>query len=207
MVFGGVGLFRMILLVGIIVLDFWIVGFIFFVYMGGLFGIVCWFLESYLFRKGVYYFFIGIYYMYKGCVVFVVDKIMFGKGVCLDYGYNLFIVGNCLKEYEVFLVRRMKILEWVEFYILWIIDDLKKGKWKKFFLYCRLLDLLYKGLFNVFFSCLYLNFFLENGCMGCGVCECVCFVNNIMLKNGVFWWGIGCEVCYVCVYWCFWNVI
>ena len=69
------------------------------------------FLESYPFRKGVYYFSIGTYYTYKGCAVSVVDKIMSGKGVRLDYGYNLPTVGNCLKEYEVSSVRRTKILE------------------------------------------------------------------------------------------------
>ena len=139
--------------------------------MGGLPGIVRRFLESYPFRKGVYYFSIGTYYTYKGCAVSVVDKIMSGKGVRLDYGYNLPTVGNCLKEYEVSSVRRTKILERAELYTSRIIDDLKKGKRKKPFPYCRLSDLLHKGLFNAFFSRSHLNFSLENGCMGCGVCE------------------------------------
>ena len=97
--FGGAGLFRMTPSAGITASDSRIVGFIFPVYMGGLPGIVRRFLESYPFRKGVYYFSIGTYYTYKGCAVSVVDKIMSGKGVRLDYGYNLPTVGNCLKEY------------------------------------------------------------------------------------------------------------
>ena len=99
----------------------------------------------------------------KGCAVSVVDKIMSGKGVRLDYGYNLPTVGNCLKEYEVSSVRRTKILERAELYTSRIIDDLKKGKRKKPFPYCRLSDLLHKGLFNAFFSRSHLNFSLENG--------------------------------------------
>ena len=87
--FGGAGLFRMTPSAGITASDSRIVGFIFPVYMGGLPGIVRRFLESYPFRKGVYYFSIGTYYTYKGCAVSVVDKIMSGKGVRLDYGYNL----------------------------------------------------------------------------------------------------------------------
>ena len=91
--FGGAGLFRMTPSAGITASDSRIVGFIFPVYMGGLPGIVRRFLESYPFRKGVYYFSIGTYYTYKGCAVSVVDKIMSGKGVRLDYGYNLPTVG------------------------------------------------------------------------------------------------------------------
>lgn len=205
--FGGAGLFRMTPSTGITASDSRIVGFIFPVYMGGLPGIVRRFLESYPFRKGVYYFSIGTYYTYKGCAVSVVDKIMSGKGVRLDYGYNLPTVGNCLKEYEVSSVRRTKILERAELYTSRIIDDLKKGKRKKPFPYCRLSDLLHKGLFNAFFSRSHLNFSLENGCMGCGVCERVCPVNNITLKNGVPRWGTGCEACHACVHWCPRNVI
>ena len=85
--FGGAGLFRMTPSAGITASDSRIVGFIFPVYMGGLPGIVRRFLESYPFRKGVYYFSIGTYYTYKGCAVSVVDKIMSGKGVRLDYGF------------------------------------------------------------------------------------------------------------------------
>ena len=92
--FGGAGLFRMTPSTGITASDSRIVGFIFPVYMGGLPGIVRRFLESYPFRKGVYYFSIGTYYTYKGCAVSVVDKIMSGKGVRLDYGYNLPTVGT-----------------------------------------------------------------------------------------------------------------
>lgn len=53
--FGGAGLFRMTPSAGITASDSRIVGFIFPVYMGGLPGIVRRFLESYPFRKGVYY--------------------------------------------------------------------------------------------------------------------------------------------------------
>ncbi|MCM0237263.1 EFR1 family ferrodoxin [Bacteroides fragilis] len=183
------------------------VGFIFPVYMGGLPNIVREFLENYSFEKGIYYFSIGTYYAYKGCAMSIVNKIMSDNGVYLNYGNYLPSVGNCLKEYEVSQKKRVKILKQAEIYTQDIINDLKKGKEKKHLQYCGLSDRLHKTLFNMLFSRSHLKFTLENNCLSCRICEKICPVNNITLKDGVPQWGENCEACHACVHWCPQNAI
>lgn len=204
--FGGAGLFRMTPSAGITASDSRIVGFIFPVYMGGLPGIVRRFLESYPFRKGVYYFSIGTYYTYKGCAVSVVDKIMSGKGVRLDYGYNLPTVGNCLKEYEVSSVRRTKILERAELYTSRIIDDLKKANGKSLSRIAGYRICCTKGC-SMPFQSLALELLLGKWLYGMWCLRTCMSREQYYAENGVPRWGTGCEACHACVHWCPRNVI
>jgi MinD superfamily P-loop ATPase len=41
-----------------------------------------------------------------------------------------------------------------------------------------------------------------NECDGCGTCEKVCPVSNIMLNNNRPEWQHNCESCYACFTWC-----
>jgi len=183
------------------------VGFVFPVYMGGLPDVVHKFLQNYPFKQGVYYFSIGTYYTYKGSAMSVVNKILSDNGVCLNYGSYLPSVGNCLKEYEVSPKKRLKILEQAEVHTANIIDDLKNRSERKSPRYYRLSDALHKGLFNAFFNETHRKFTLENSCVGCRICEKVCPVNNIVLKDGAPQWGANCEACHACVHWCPRNAI
>lgn len=85
---------------------------------------------------------------------------MSGKGVRLDYGYNLPTVGNCLKEYEVSSVRRTKILERAELYTSRIIDDLKKANGKAFPV-LQVIGSVAQRAVQCLFSRSHLNFSLE----------------------------------------------
>lgn len=183
------------------------VGFIFPVYMGGLPGVVREFLYNFPFQKGVYYFSIGTYYLYKGCAMSVVGKIMSDHGVFLNYGNYLPSVGNCLKEYEVSPKKRLKILKQSKIYTADIINELKSNVERKSFRYYRLSDRIHKGLFNIFFGESHQKFTLENSCISCRVCEKVCPVNNIFFEGGVPQWRANCEACHACVHWCPRNAI
>jgi ferredoxin/flavodoxin len=44
--------------------------------------------------------------------------------------------------------------------------------------------------------------FLPEKCTGCGICEKVCPVNNIQMKNGIPGWNNNCEMCFACDEWC-----
>ena len=183
------------------------VGFVFPVYMGGIPKIVSKFLQDFPFQKNNYYFSLGTYYMYKGSTLSVVNKILTDRGVRLNYAAYLPSVGNCLMEYEVPQKKREQIYLRSEKVAARIISDIKQKTEKSPSGYCRLSDKIHKKLYAVFFDDAHKKFSLENHCIGCGICEKICPVNNISLKNNSPQWSANCEACHACVHGCPQNAI
>ena len=46
------------------------------------------------------------------------------------------------------------------------------------------------------------KFFVTAQCSGCGLCEKICPVKNIVLKDGKPCWDERCELCFACIQWC-----
>lgn len=46
------------------------------------------------------------------------------------------------------------------------------------------------------------KFFVDPGCVKCGICVKVCPVDNVSLKEGEPTWGSRCEQCFACLQWC-----
>ena len=46
------------------------------------------------------------------------------------------------------------------------------------------------------------NFYAEDSCSSCGICEEVCPVNNIILTDGVPVWQKNCQQCLACINFC-----
>ena len=46
------------------------------------------------------------------------------------------------------------------------------------------------------------SFFAEDNCTGCGICEDVCPVNNIVLTEGLPQWQHKCQQCLACINFC-----
>lgn len=183
------------------------VGFVFPVYMGGIPKIVSGFLQHFPFKKGIYYFSIGTYYLYKGSTLSVVNKLLTDKGVTLSYAAYLPSVGNCLMEYEVSQKKREDIYPRTEKIAAKIISDIQTKTKKKTSGYCRLSDKIHKKLYAVFFDDAYKKFSLEDHCNGCGSCEKICPVNNISMKAKRPQWSKNCEACHACVHGCSQNAI
>ena len=46
------------------------------------------------------------------------------------------------------------------------------------------------------------DFYAKDSCIGCGICESMCPLNNIRLKNGKPVWGEVCTHCMACICYC-----
>ena len=46
------------------------------------------------------------------------------------------------------------------------------------------------------------NFYTNNKCTGCKVCEKICPVSNIEVNDSKPEWGSNCEQCMACIQWC-----
>ncbi len=46
------------------------------------------------------------------------------------------------------------------------------------------------------------DFWTDEKCSGCGICERVCPVSNIVMENGKPKWCSRCEQCFACLQWC-----
>ena len=68
-------------------------------------------------------------------------------------------------------------------------------------------------LFNSIFSFIYKaaasqihcsdkDFWADENCNSCGICEKICPVKNVKLANGKPGWLHKCEYCFACLQWC-----
>jgi MinD superfamily P-loop ATPase len=46
------------------------------------------------------------------------------------------------------------------------------------------------------------KYWVDQNCNGCGICEQVCPVKNIVMNNGRPSWTHSCEACLACLHWC-----
>lgn len=183
------------------------IGFIFPVYMGTIPDIVRKFLLNFPFEKDVYYYSICTYYLYKGNTLSSVGRLLKDKGVVLNYGAYLSTVGNCLKEYEVSMNKRIKVLEQAKRDSAIIVNDILSKKENSPIGYCKTMERFHQFLFKLVFASTHKQFTLENNCISCGRCEKLCPVNNISINDGVPKWGKSCIACHACVHWCPQNAI
>lgn len=57
-------------------------------------------------------------------------------------------------------------------------------------------------IFNTFLHFSHIFFKAKKSCSSCGICEKVCPVDNIVMKNGKPKWGRHCTQCMACINWC-----
>lgn len=123
------------------------------------------------------------------------------KGMSLQYGETLQMVGNNITLYDI-PKNKEQLLEEAEqkgqYMSKNIILKIKNDIPRK-----QLVDTVYTAIGNQFFKAKEKQFVASNECIGCGTCEKLCPVSNIEMKNGkpIFLHN-GCMNCLACMHWC-----
>ncbi|MFH0947428.1 MAG: EFR1 family ferrodoxin [Elusimicrobiota bacterium] len=182
------------------------IGIVFPVYIWGLPLIVERFAKNLNVRKDKYLFAIANYGGFQGGSILQLKKIFDEKDIVFSAGFGIKMPGNYAPLYGAISVeKQMNIFEKEKIKIKYIADCIKnKNKIieKDFFLMKWIFhDLLYK------ISASHIpeevkNFWADDKCNGCGICEKVCPVKNIKITVGKPKWDNNCEQCLACLQWC-----
>ncbi|MBU1076057.1 MAG: EFR1 family ferrodoxin [Spirochaetes bacterium] len=183
------------------------VGLIFPVYMWGPPLIIARFIKKMKVRKDTYVFAIVTYGGLSAGTLPILSKLFQKKGIRLKAGFTMLMPGNYTPFYNAMpkwlqkfmfnrelkrikrianIVRKRKRhrLEQTFFLISWILSGLLHGKKA---LQIPVMD---KG------------FWVDENCNSCRICEKVCPVKNIRMKNKRPSWLHHCEQCLACLHWC-----
>jgi ferredoxin len=182
-------------------------GIIFPVYMWGMPLIVKRFIDQLEISDETYYFAVATFGGSQGGTIKQVEKAFKARGGELSSGFGVKMPGNYTpmygaiaeeKQEKMFLVESGKIQE--------IAETIKEEK-KSYFETGNI-------LFNVIGTRILYNmmssnipkmakdFWVDENCNSCGICEKVCPVDNIELIDGKPVWGDHCEQCLACLQWC-----
>ncbi len=184
-----------------------ILGIIFPVYMFGLPLIVEKFLEKLKDVKVNYCFLINTFGGLAGTTLKEAAKILNSNNITVNAAYHLKIIDNYIPFFKI--PGDNKINE-----IILKSDKYLENIIKKILSYEEVPVKINRGLLGFLFSKLLYKisisqvrklgkkYWVEDTCNGCGICEKVCPVNNIKLKDNKPYWLNHCEHCLACVHWC-----
>ena len=134
-----------------------------------------------------------------GSSIVALRKALASRQIALDYGKSIFMVGNYIMNYNPPCKEKsvQKMLARTEAAVTKIVADIAartQGGTHRFHFAA---DNLYKNIEHLDY-----NFFADERCRHCGLCERICPVQNIRLENGKPKWQHRCEHCVACIHWC-----
>lgn len=182
------------------------IGIIFPVYMWGLPLIVESFIKKLNINKSTYVFAVATFGGMPGNALKQVNDLMEDKDAKLNAGFIINMPGNYIVMYgavskdnqiKAFEKEKIKVEKMVE-----IIKEKEDYKYEKSKIVVDRIfgSIVYKRINKV--HTMDKLFFSKDNCNGCGVCEKVCGVKNIEMKNGKPTWKNNCEQCMACIQYC-----
>jgi len=133
------------------------------------------------------------------------NKLLKKKRKTLSAGFYVNMPVNYIIKHNVISHKRQKeLFNEADKKINTIIDTIKEHKktveYENF--KARLISTIYHSLFYRFINLSDINFYAQNNCSSCGICEQVCPSNNITLENGKPKWHHRCFRCLACINLC-----
>lgn len=184
-----------------------LIGFIFPVYAFGLPLIVTRYMENMTVKnKAAYVFAIATCRMEKGGALYQAANLLKEKGLTLSASFAVILPGNYIYAYP----SDTKKLEEEKFHI-WskrldtIIATIRNREWHEEPLTFKERYIQYPIMYRMVssqFAGWDARFWTEDTCNGCGICEKVCPVGNIVIQGNRPIWQHRCEQCFACINWC-----
>lgn len=182
------------------------IGIVFPVYMWGLPLIVENFIKKLNINKSTYVFAVANFGGIPGNALKQVNDLIEDKDAKLNAGFIINMPGNYIVMYgakskedqsKAFEKEKIKVQQIVK-----IIKEKKNYEYEKSKIVIdRILGpLMYKRIYKIHTADKL--FLAKDNCNGCGVCEKVCSVKNIEIKNGKPIWKNNCEQCMACIQYC-----
>ena len=183
------------------------IGIVFPVYAWGMPLIVNDFIKKFSCLKGKYLFAVATYGGLLGGTLIKLKKELNKIGVTLNLAYALKMPGNYTpmkgadsksNQEEMFKKETTKIDE--------IVLNIKNSKDNFPENTSFLINWIFSGILNKGFNsqmpyhCR--DFFADDKCIGCRICERICPVNNIHMEDGRPVWSDKCQQCMACLQWC-----
>ncbi|MHB8063102.1 MAG: EFR1 family ferrodoxin [Ruminiclostridium sp.] len=183
------------------------IGLVFPVYAYGLPLVVSRFIKKIMIAdKDKYFFAIATCREKKGGSLLQVKNELKAKGLKLSAGIAVYMPGNAINSYETDSTdtqkEKFRLLEKSIDEIVSVIRN-KENKFEQLTFMERVLQftILYpiaSNLFNKWDK----RFWIDNNCNGCGICQRICPVMNIVIKDKKPVWLHKCEQCFACLNWC-----
>jgi ferredoxin/flavodoxin len=188
----------------------------------GIPNIVKEFIENIEGLTGKYVFAICTYGGGFGDALIKIDNIVKQKGGVLSAGFGIHMPQNAFRKswvndaklLEIWTKRKTKICEYIKTmqvgyiekpkpvftFTVKLLTPLIKGKIRENMAKCA--DLPVNEPFENIVKYADRSFMLTEKCNGCGICEKVCPVKNIVITNNIPEWKHRCENCLACFNWC-----
>lgn len=182
------------------------IGFVFPVHMWGVPGAVLNFINRLEKPAAAYYFAAAVNAGEVSNTLVQLNKELERSGTCLSAGIDVVMPSNYIpwggpgtkEEIREIYRKADKAIEGAAEYI----KAKKSGRIDKGPLWQRIVyTWIYKSAFK-YVNYMDKNFWVDDKCNSCGICEKVCPARNITLVSGKPVWNKRCEQCLACIQWC-----
>jgi len=151
-------------------------------------------------QSETYFFAIATHGGFPGNAISQAGSILADKGLKLDYGMAINMIGNAIIYYNLSAKADSKIAK-SEAQILETANEVLQKKVTKIKSSSRVIHSIYrKGVAKLRFTAAYFN--VGDTCIKCGICASLCPAKNIVLISGKPAFGSKCESCVACIQLC-----